>query len=205
MWHGPVLYFLSDRDDAKRDNIWRMDTRTGETRQVTFFKDFDVHFPSIGPDALVFECAGRLYLLSLATEKYQPVDISVVTDLSTLKPHLENVSGYLHSGDISPSGRRAVFEARGGLYTVPAEHGVVRSLSRGGAAERWPAWSPDGKSIAYFSDRSGEYELCLRAEDGSGEETVLTKLGARVPIPPRLVARLQETGVYRPNDAAPRA
>lgn len=179
MWHGAVLYFLSDRDASKRDNLWSYDPRTGQFRQVTFFKDFDVHFPSMGPSEAVFECAGQLYLLDLATDKYRPVEITVVTDLSTLKPRRENVSGYLHSGDVSPSGKRAVFEARGDLFTVPFEYGLVRNLTRSsGVAERYPAWSPDGKSIAYFSDRTGEYELTLRAEDGSGEETVLTKLGA---------------------------
>ena len=84
----------------------------------------------------------------------------------------------MHDAQVSPSGKRAVFEARGDLFTVPAEHGVVRNLTRSsGVAERYPAWSPDGKTLAYFSDRSGEYELTIRPADGSGPEQVLTKLG----------------------------
>ncbi len=179
MWHDSTLYFLSDRGENQRANLWACDTRTDQFRQITFFKELDVHFPSIGPKDIIFECGGVLYLLDLATEKYHEVDLKVVTDEATLRPRLENVSGYLHSYDVSPNGKRAVFEARGDLFTVPAEHGVIRQLTRSsGVAERYPAWSPDGKQIAYFSDRSGEYELTVRAQDGSGEETKLTSLGA---------------------------
>lgn len=178
MWHGSTLYFLSDRDQHERANIWAYDTKSGKSRQITAFDQFDVHFPNIGPDDIVFENAGRLYLLNLATEKYAEVHIQVLTDRATLKPRIEDVSHNAREPDISPSGKRAVFEARGELFTVPAEHGVVRNLTRSpGVAERYPAWSPDGKTIAYFSDRSGEYELTLRPADGSGEEQVLTKLG----------------------------
>src|SRR6266404_4028987 len=178
MWHGSTLYFLSDRDKNKRANIWAFDTKKEKFRQITTFEDFDVHFPSIGPEDMVFENGGRLYLLGLADEKYSEVSIQVLTDRATLKPRLEDVSKSVREPDVSPSGKRAVFEARGEIFTVPAEHGVVRNLTRSsGIAERYPAWSPDGKSIAYFSDRSGEYELTIRPADGSGEEQVLTKLG----------------------------
>src|SRR5882672_3744563 len=178
MWRGSLLYFLSDRDKNKRANIWAYDTKTSRFRQVTTFDEFDTHFPSIGPEDMVFENGGRLYLLNLETEKYREVNIQVLTDRATLKPRLEDVSKAVREPDVSPSGKRAVFEARGELFTVPAEHGVVRNLTRSsGVAERFPTWSPDGKSIAYFSDRSGEYELTLRPADGSGEEQVLTKLG----------------------------
>ncbi len=178
MWHGATLYFLSDRDKNKRANIWAYDTQKGKFRQVTFFEEFDIHFPNIGPEDIVFENGGRLYLLSLASEKYAEVQIQVLTDRATLKPRLEDVSKSAHEPDISPSGKRAVFEARGEIFTVPAEHGVVRNLTRSsGVAERYPSWSPDGKYIAYFSDRSGEYDLTIRPADGSGPEQVLAKLG----------------------------
>ena len=178
MWHGATLYFLSDRDKNKRANIWAYDTKKEKFRQVTAFEDFDIHFPSIGPGDMVFENGGRLYVLNLATETYSEVSIKVLTDRATLKPRLEDVSKAVREPDISPAGKRAVFEARGELFTVPAEHGVVRNLTRSsGVAERFPAWSPDGKSIAYFSDRSGEYQLTLRPADGSGAEQVLTTFG----------------------------
>jgi tricorn protease len=178
MWHGTTLYFLSDRDANKRANIWACETRTKQLRQVTHFEELDVHFPNIGPSDLVFECGGRLYLMDLATEKYAEVRIEVVTDLATLKPRLEDVSKLAREPAISPSGKRAVLQARGDVFTVPAEHGVVRNLTQSsGLFEREPAWSPDGKTIAYFSDRTGEYELTVRPADGSGQEETLTKLG----------------------------
>lgn len=178
MWHGSTLYFLSDRDKNKRSNIWAYDTQKNQMRQVTHFEELDVHFPSIGPEELIFECGGRLYVLDLANEKQTEVKITVATDRATLKPRLADVSKMAREPDISPAGKRVVFEARGEIFTVPAENGVVRNLTRSsGVAERFPAWSPDGKSIAYFSDRSGEYELTIRPADGSGTEEVLTKLG----------------------------
>jgi tricorn protease len=178
MWHGSTLYFLSDRDKNKRANIWAFDTKKDKFRQITTFEDFDTHFPNIGPQDLVFENGGRLYVLNLETEKYAEVNIQVLTDRATLKPHLEDVSHSAREPDISPSGKRAVFEARGEIFTVPAEHGVVRNLTRSsGVAERYPAWSPDGKYVAYFSDRTGEYELTIRPAEGAGDEQVLTKLG----------------------------
>ena len=184
MWHGEsTLYFLSDRDENKRANIWACDLKHDKFRQVTFFKEFDVHFPSIGPGDIVFENAGRLYLLDLQTEKSREVEVRVVTDRATLKPHYKNVSSYIQDATLSPSGKRALFAARGDIFSAPAEHGVVRNLTRtSGVDERYPAWSPDGKWIACFSDRTGEYELTvLSAETGPGTnqvgERTLTQLG----------------------------
>ena len=178
MWHGRTLYFLSDRDPSERYNIWAYDLDSQDFRQVTNFTDVDVHFPAIGPSDIVFEADGRLYLLDLATEKYSEVEVEVVTDLATLKPRTENVGDLIFSGWISPTGKRAVFEARGDVFTVPAEHGPVRNLTASsGVVERYPAWSPDGKSVAYWSDRSGEYELMTRPADGTGSERKLTSMG----------------------------
>jgi len=183
MWHGETLYFLSDRDQNKRFNIWACDLKQDKFRQVTFFKEFDVHFPSIGPGDIVFENAGRLYLLDLQTEKYHEVEIRVVTDRATLKPHYENVSSHINNATVSPTGKRALFEVRGDIFSAPAEHGVVLNLTRSsGIAERYPAWSPDGKWIAFFSDRTGEYELTYRSAEGATgtnqvAEQTLTKLG----------------------------
>jgi tricorn protease len=113
------------------------------------------------------------------------VEIKVVTDRATLKPRMENVSRFIQTYSVSPSGKRAIFEARGDIFTVPAEHGVVRNLTHSsGVAERYPAWSPDGKWLAYFSDRTGEYELTIGPAEGSGEESILTKLGPGFRYPP---------------------
>lgn len=178
MWHGTKVYFISDRDEKQRDNIWVYDTATRAVRQVTHYADFDVHFPSMGPDAIVFENGGRLFLLDLDTERTAQVEITVVTDQTTLRPRVESVSGMIRNASISPSGKRVLFEARGDIFSVPAEHGVVRDITESsGVAERYPAWSPDGRWIAYFSDRSGEYELTVRLADGKGEEQTVTQLG----------------------------
>lgn len=178
MWHGKTVYFLSDRDEHKRANIWALDTLTQATRQVTHFVDYDARFPSIGPSDIVLEDGGRLWRLDLATEALHEVKIEVITDRSTLKPHEVNASKLIENATVSPSGRRAVLEARGELFDVPAEKGVVLDMTRtSGSAERFPAWSPDGKTLAYFSDASGEYELYVRPTDGSGQPRQVTTLG----------------------------
>jgi len=178
MWHEGKVYFLSDRGPHKRANIWVCDVKDGEPRQVTHFRDYDIHFPSIGPEDIVFENGGKLYLLSLKDEKLRRVDIRVVSDRATLKPRVKNVSAWIRNYEISPTGKRAAFEARGEIFSVPAERGVILNLTRtSGAAERYPAWSPDGKWIACFSDRNGEYELTLLPADGKGEPKTLTRLG----------------------------
>ena len=178
MWHGDTLYFLSDRDPNKRANIWAVDRRAGRPRQVTRFEEMDIAFPAIGPREIVFSVGGQLHLLELATETVRKVDVDVVTDRATLKPRQMPVADRIVSADVSPAGKRVVFEARGELFNVPVEHGVTWNMTRSpGAAERHPSWSPDGKWIAYFSDRSGEYELHLRAADGSGDERVLSAFG----------------------------
>jgi tricorn protease len=182
MWHGNKIYFLSDRDENKRLNLWSLDLSNDRFKQVTFFTDYDVQFPSLGPEEIIFAHADRLYLLDLKTEKTREVNISVTTDRSTLKPRLENVSSLIQWATVSPTGKRALFSARGDIFSVPEEHGVVRNETRSsGVAERYPAWSPDGKWIAYWSDHTGEYELTLRpaerSADARDEEQTLTTLG----------------------------
>ncbi len=185
MWHGSRVYYVTDNDDAHRRNIWYFDTQTGKHTQVTSFKDFDVRWPSMGPNEIVFENGGRLWLLDLATEKTRSVSIQVPGDRTNLRTRATDVSGNLNGMRPSPSGKRTVGEVRGDIWTFPAEKGAARNLTRtDNVAERDPAWSPDGKWIAYFSDRSGEYELTLQAADGKGEERQLTHDGARFRMNP---------------------
>ncbi len=178
MWHRNTIYFLSDRGASQRSNLWAYNLKDGRIRQVTQFSDVDVEFPSMGPSDIVFQAGGRLFLMDLKSEKHHPVDVQVVTDLATLRSRAVKVGRQIANGRISPTGKRALFEARGEIFTVPAEHGFVRQLSRSsGSAERSPDWSPDGKHIAFWSDASGEYELVIRRSDGKGEEEKLTSLG----------------------------
>lgn len=178
MWSGDTLYFLSDRGPNQRFNIWAREP-DGTQRQVTDFADWDITFPAVGPTDMVFQAGGRLYVMDLATETPEEIQVDVVTDRRTLRPRTESVEGLVQWGDISPSAKRAVFEARGDIFTVPAEHGPVRNLTRTpGVAERLPSWSPDGAHVAWWSDASGEYELVLARADGSGEPRTLTALGA---------------------------
>jgi tricorn protease len=178
MWHGNTIYFLSDRDERKKLNIWALNIDSRTFRQLTEFTEYDVKWPGLGPDEIVFENGGRLYLLDLASETTRPVSIQVPADLPKARPRLKDSSKNIESYSISPSGKRAVFGARGEVFTVPAEHGSVRNLTNSsGVAERFPIWSPDGKNIAYFSDRSGEYELCVRQAEGKGEERQITTGG----------------------------
>ena len=179
MWHSGNIYFLSDRGASQRNNLWAYEPASGRVRQVTNFDDFDITFPSIGPDAIVFQAGGRLYLFDLASEKTAEVPVRVVTDETTLRQRTVKAEALIGGATVSPTGKRAVFESRGDAVTVPAENGAVINVTRSsGVAERYPRWSPDGKTIAYWSDRSGEYELTLRPADGSGVEKKVTTLGA---------------------------
>ncbi|HSD64053.1 MAG TPA: PDZ domain-containing protein [Ignavibacteriaceae bacterium] len=178
MWYKNTIYFMSDRNTQQRSNIYAYDVSTKQIRQVTDFKDYDTHFPSMGPSDIVFENGGKLYLLDLASEKYHEVKVDVVTDESTLLPHAENVSKLIQSFVLSPDAKRGVFEARGDVFSVPAENGPVIDLTNtSGYAERYPSWSPDGKYIAYWSDKSGEYELTLKDLEKPESEKKLTSYG----------------------------
>ncbi|MFB0564377.1 MAG: PDZ domain-containing protein [Candidatus Aminicenantaceae bacterium] len=178
MWHENTIYFLSDRDKLKKYNIWAYDLNTKETRQVTKFDKYDVKWPSIGPDSIIFENGGKLYLLDLKSEASSPVSIKVPADLPKIRAQLKDCSENIESFSLSPTGKRALFGARGEVFTVPEKHGSVRNLTNtSGIAERYPAWSPDGKYVAYFSDVTGEYELYLRQSDGKEKERQITTGG----------------------------
>jgi tricorn protease len=176
MWHSNSVYFLSDRDSNRKLNIWAFDLNSEQFRQVTNFTEYDVKWPSLGPNSIVFENGGKLHVLDLATDAAKPIDVRVPADLPQARADLKNVSDNIVNFSLSPSGKRALFEARGEVFTIPEKHGSVRNLTNSsGFAERDPAWSPDGKQVAYFSDRSGEYELYMRPGDAKGSERQITK------------------------------
>jgi tricorn protease len=173
MWRGSRVYYLSDDNKEQRFNIFVYDLDAGTNRQITNFKDYDIHYPAIGPKDIVFEAGGSLYLLDLATEKTTGVKVDVVTDELTLAPRIENVKKLLQNVNPSADGKRVVVEARGELFSLPAEHGPVINLTNSSAtAERYPAWSPNGKYIIYWSDASGEYELYLMDLESNSSEKI---------------------------------
>ena len=177
MWVGSTIYFTSDRA-AGRLNLWACDEDGGNPRQVTHHEDFDVLWPSAGPSSIVYEAGGYLYRFDPADGTTSKIEIHVHGDFLARMPRQQNVSEWISGGGISPSGKRAVFAARGDIFTVPASDGEIRNLTRTpGIREREPTWSPDGSRIAYLSDRSGEYELYVRAQDGSGDEERITTDG----------------------------
>lgn len=181
MWNGTDVVYLSDAGPSHRLNLWRYDSESGEREPLTTFADFDVKWPSIGPGPagsgeVVFEHGGRLKRIDLATRGIQTVDVQVPGARPQLRPRRTDVTELAAHAGPSPSAKRVLLEARGDLWTVPAKHGSPRNLTRtSGVAEREPAWSPDGESIAYFSDASGEYELYVATADGSGEPRRLTE------------------------------
>jgi tricorn protease len=167
VWFGDTVYFLSDRGGPV--TLWAYDTKSKTVKQAVDNKGLDLKWVSAGPDALVYEQFGGIYLFEPRGGKSTKVDVRVSGDLPSTRPHYEKVAEKIASAEISPTGVRAVFEARGEVLTVPGEKGDVRNLTRTTAVmERDPAWSPDGKSIAFFSDESGEYALHIVDQLGTG-------------------------------------
>ncbi len=179
MWVNNKVYYLSDVGPNQRFNIWSYDLDTKTSKQLTHMDNYDIHFPSNSSKEIVYEAGGKIYLLDLMTEKSREVEIQITSDMISIKSRKESVEEYIQSWSISPDGNRAVIQARGEVFTVPAEKGVVKNLTRStGVAERSPAWSPNGRYIAYWSDKSGEYELTVRDLKEGAKEKQLTNLGS---------------------------
>lgn len=169
VWVGDRIYFVSDRDWAM--NVWVYEVSSGALTQVTRFVDGDIKWLSGGPAGLVFEQDGLIHVLDPATGVSHPLDVTVAGDFPWAEPRWEDVTDRVATASLSPTGARALMEARGEIFTVPVEHGAPRNLSRtSGAADRAPIWSPDGSLVAWFSDDGDGYELVVAAHDGVGEE-----------------------------------
>lgn len=172
VWLGTSVYFLSDRDGVQ--NVWRWDGPGKAPVAITRFRDFDVKTLGSGGGVLTFEQAGRLHVHDPAQNRTTPVPITVAGDFPWMVAHWEDVTARVSAIGLSPTGKRIVAEARGEIFTIPAEKGDWRNLTRtSGSAERAPAWSPDGKWVSYFSDASGEYRVVLAPQDGLGEPRVI--------------------------------
>jgi tricorn protease len=183
MWSGQTIYFLADHDQMQRANLWAYNSGTREFHEVTLFKDYDIDFPSLGSAdsaeaGIVFQQGGHLFVLDLPSEQLHRIEVTVPDDGTRTTAawvdarasiREQDTSGHVDY-DLSPNGLRAVFSARGDLFTLPAEHGNTRNITATSAAdEDHPAWSPDGRSVAYTTDINGEQQLAVRpAEGGAG-------------------------------------
>jgi tricorn protease len=182
MWVGRKIYYLSDQDAHRRANIWVYDQDTKTSRAVTHFTDYDIDFPAYGSDAIAFQQGGKLWRLDLPGEQLHEVPVSVPDDNLRLRARVEDVKGSIREADpaqqvdfaLAPNGRRTLFSARGDIFSVPTENGATRNLtSTQGIDEDHPAWSPDGKWVAYTTDVGGNPQVAVRPAEG-GAEKVLT-------------------------------
>ena len=167
VWLGDTVYFISDRDGVA--NVWSYESGTRKLTQQTRFTDFDVKSLDAGGGVVVFEQGGRIHELDPKGGQARPLAIRVGGDFPWMMPHWEDVTSRMSNIGLSATGKRVVAEARGEIFTIPAEKGDIRNITNSSAsAERSAAWSPDGKWISYFSDKSGEYKLVIESQDGIG-------------------------------------
>lgn len=173
MWIGNEIFFISDRDRIM--NLFVYNTQTKQTEKVTNFTDYDVKFPSTNGKIIVFENAGYLYKFDPATRKAEKINITLNAENIYARKEMKKVSDNINTVSLSPDGSRLALTARGEIFDVPAEKGVTRDITRTpGANDREGNWSPDGKYIAYISDRTGETEIWLQPAAG-GNPIQLTK------------------------------
>jgi tricorn protease len=182
MWYGRKIYYLSDQDSHRRANIWVYDQDTKQTREITHFTDYDIDFPALGGDAIAFQDGGKLYRIDLPSEQLSEVPISVPDDNLRTRQRVDAVKDELRDSDpagqvnyaLAPNGKRTLFSARGDIFSVPSEYGATRDLTgTPGVDEDHPAWSPDGRTIAYTTDVTGGQQIAIRPAEG-GPEKVLT-------------------------------
>jgi tricorn protease len=172
MWVGNTIYFLSDRNFTTNLFSYRLDTK--ELKQITHHDDADIMTAGAGLDAIVYEQAGYIHIVDLASGSSRQLNIQVNGDFPWARPQLKKVAPMIRDAVLSPTGVRAAFAARGDIFTVPAEKGEARNLTRSsGAHDRSPVWSPDGTQLAWLSDASGEYQLMISDQLGNTKPRAL--------------------------------
>jgi len=183
MWHQDKIYFGSDRDHTM--NIFSYDLNTKSIKKITNHQEFDVNWPSLGPENIIYENGGFLYVLDLTSENSRKITVQIPDDMVLARPEIESVSDYITDFTVSPDAKRALMVARGDVFTLPEKKGNTRNLSNSSSSkEKNAIWSPDGKWIAYISDRTGEEELYIIAQDGKSNEMQITNDGHVFRFPP---------------------
>ncbi|MDX6406851.1 MAG: tricorn protease [Blastocatellia bacterium] len=184
IWIGDTIYFNSDRDG--HFNIYSYGVSSGKTAQVTRSKQWDVRWPSSDHEGrIVYEMNGELQLLDARSGKTTPISITVPDDGLARRPSRVSAANNIESYELSPKGERALFSARGDIFTAPIEKGPTRNLTHSsGAHDKWPTWSPDGSQIAFISDLSGEEELYLAPQDGAKPAQQITNGGSAMRYQP---------------------
>ena len=176
MWIGDKIYFISDRNGEF--NLFSYGVTSKEVNQLTYFKDFPILKASSGNDKIVFEQEEYLHIYDTKLNSERKLTVGIAADLLELRPRFVQGTNYIRSYDISPTGSRVVFDFRGDIITLPSEKGDPRNLTlTTNVHEKYPSWSPDGKTIAYFSDASGEYLLHLKQQDGKGDPKIFKLSG----------------------------
>jgi tricorn protease len=178
MWVGDTLYYASDRGANGVLNLWAKNLKTGSLRQVTHFPTYDVDWPSAGDTGIAISDGGKLYVYSFSTRKLTRVPVTVPLAGSRTLPYEYAADKMIRRAEVAPDGKLAVFSARGALFTVPVDYGHTTDLSTTVASnDTDPAWSPNGKSIAYIRDTGRDSQVMVRPADGSGAPRALTPNG----------------------------
>jgi len=174
MWNDKTIYFLSDRDRTM--NLFSYNTVNKQTLKLTNFTEFDIKFPSIGKSKIVFENGGYIYVFNTVNQEYKKIDIEINNDISWGRNRYIDASKSISNIDISPKGNRLLISARGDIFNLPIKEGITYNLTKSsGAHDREAVWSPDGKNIAWLSDKSGEYEIYMTDASMDSEPIKLTK------------------------------